>query len=240
MRYNNIADRNEALIVTTSWDDGQRIDIHLARLLAKYNIKGTFYITKSYRDPLTESEIKEIDSIYEIGAHTLNHVDLSRESFSTAIFEINASKKYIENIIGHNINMFCYPYGRFNEGVKNIVRDAGFIGGRTCDHQHNVLHADPFEWGITLHASNGSPLTTFRICVINRLSIRSLIDWEIRAKELFDHFLGSGGIYHLWGHASEFEERDEWDKLERLLEYISNRDGVRYMANGEILDKGYY
>ncbi len=30
------------------------------------------------------------------------------------------------------------------------------------------------------------------------------------------------------------EQPDLWDKLERVLSYISNRDGVRYMTNGEI------
>ena len=32
-------------IVTTSWDDGHKLDLKLAALLKKYNIKGTFYIS---------------------------------------------------------------------------------------------------------------------------------------------------------------------------------------------------
>ena len=226
------------LIVTTSWDDGQKIDLKLAKLLTKYNVKGTFYITKSYRNPLEKQDVVEIiDKEHEIGAHTLNHVDLTGIPISEATREIEGSKEYIEELIGHDIKMFCYPLGQYNEEIKMVVKDAGFIGARTCNHGDFGLPNDLYEWQITLHASNGSPLMTFNIWRFNRLSMRSLIDWEIRAKELFDLAFKKGGVYHLWGHVSEIEKKDEWDKLERVFEYISNREGVRYMTNGEVLER---
>ena len=222
------------LIVTTSWDDGQKIDFKLAKLLTRYNIKGTFYITKSYCDPLEKQDVVEIDQEHEIGAHTLNHVDLTKISISEARREIEGSKEYIEELIGHKIKMFCYPWGEYNNEIENIVKDAGFIGARTCNHGDFGLPKDPNEWHITLHASNGSPRMTFKIWRINHLSIRSLIDWEIRAKELFDLAREKGGVYHLWGHGSEFEEKNVLDKLERVFKYISNREGVKYVTNGKV------
>ena len=225
------------LVVTTSWDDGQKTDLKLSKLLRKYGIKGTFYITPSYRDPLEKQDVIEIDKGHEIGAHTLNHVDLTAIPISEAKREIEGSKEYIEELIGHEIKMFCYPYGRYNEDIKRVLKDAGFIGARTCNHGDFSMLNDPYEWQITLHASNGSPRMTFTIWRINHLSVRSLIDWEIRANELFDLALEKGGVYHLWGHGYEYEERTEWDKLECVLEYISNRDGVRYMTNGEVMEK---
>ena len=42
-------------------------------------------------------------------------------------------------------------------------------------------------------------------------------------------------FFHLWGHAIEFEKFKEWDKLERFLDYISNRKNVSYKTNGEII-----
>ena len=38
------------LIVTTSWDDGSRLDLKLAELLEKYGISGTFYVPKTEDD----------------------------------------------------------------------------------------------------------------------------------------------------------------------------------------------
>jgi hypothetical protein len=48
--------------------------------------------------------------------------------------------------------------------------------------------------------------------------------------------LEKGGIYHIYGHSAEFESNNEWDKLERVLAYISNREGVNYKTNGEIFE----
>ena len=232
----NKGKKHKILIVTTSWDDGQKIDLKLSELLTKYGVKGTFYITKSYRDPLEKRDVIEINRDHEIGAHTLSHVDLPDIPLSEAKREIEGSKEYIEELVGHNIKMFCYPFGRYNKEIKNIVKDAGFIGARTCIHGDFGMPRDPYEWQITLHASNGSPLMTFKIWRINCLSIKSLLDWETRAKELFDLALERGGIYHLWGHGYEYEKRNERDKLERVFKYISNREGVRYIANGRILE----
>ena len=230
------------LIVTTSWDDGSVSDIKLSSLLEKYSLKATFYITKSYKcleKPLTSGEIIELGKKHEIGAHTLTHLDLDTISIESAKDEILGSKEYLENLLDREIRMFCYPRGRYNDEIIRLVKKAGFIGARTCNHADFDRPKDPFKWQITLHASNGSPLMTFKIWKINRLSIKSLLDWEIRAKELFDLALEKGGIYHLWGHASEIEEKDEWDKLERVFKYISNRERVTYMTNGEVL-RGLY
>ena len=230
------------LIVTTSWDDGSVSDIKLSNLLEKYSLKATFYITKSYRyleRPLTSREIIELGNKHEMGAHTLIHPDLDKISNESANDEILGSKEYLENLLDCDVRMFCYPRGRYNDEIIRMVKKAGFIGARTCSHGDFNMPNDPYKWQITLHTSNGSPLTTFGIWRINRLSIRSLMDWEIRAKELFDLALKKGGVYHLWGHASEFEKKDEWDKLERVFRYISNRGGVQYMTNGEILEGLY-
>lgn len=225
---------NNGVIVTTSWDDGQKIDIKVANLLDKYGLKGTFYVTKNYRDPLEKEQILELDKCHEIGAHTLNHVDLLNVPLLEAKKEIIGSKSYIESIIGHYPDMFCYPWGRYNDRIKKILTDAGFIAARTCKHGGFNKPNDVNEWQITLHASNGSPRITIGLCVTNHLSINSLVDWEIRAKELFNLALRNGGVYHLWGHGDEFEKKNEWQKLERVLEHISNVDGVRYMTNGMI------
>jgi peptidoglycan/xylan/chitin deacetylase (PgdA/CDA1 family) len=225
----------EDLIVTTSWDDGQKTDIKLAKLLTKYDVKGTFYITKSYRDPLEKQDIIDLDIEHEIGAHTLNHVDLLNIPISEAKREIEGSKTYVEELIGHDIKMFCFPWGQYNEGIKKIVKDAGFIAARTCKPGDFDVPEDPYEWHITLHASNASPSLTFRIWRMNSISTKSLIDWEVRAKLLFNLALERGGIYHLWGHSYEIDEKTEWDKLERVLKYISNRLKVKYLTNGETL-----
>jgi peptidoglycan/xylan/chitin deacetylase (PgdA/CDA1 family) len=223
-------------IVTTSWDDGHRLDLKLASLLDKYRIKGTFYISPFYlRDRLTEDEIREISKHHEIGAHTLTHPDLISISINEAVKEIKGSKLYLERILEYDVDMFCYPKGKYNQKIKELVKKIGFLGARTCESRIFEFPKDPYEWGITLHSSNGSPLTTLKICVKTGISVKAYMDWELRAKLLFDQFVNKGGIYHLWGHSWEIERNNEWQKLERVLQYISNKPYVKYMTNGEII-----
>jgi len=223
-------------IVTTSWDDGHKLDLKLAKLLEKYNIKGTFYVSPFYlENKLTREEIKELSEYHEIGAHTLTHVDLTSIPIEKAEKEIKGSKIYLEKLLGAKISMFCYPKGKYDQRIKEIVKKNGFLGARTCNGGNFEFPKDPYEWRITLHASNGSPLMTLKIYIKTRISIKAFMDWELRAKLLFDQFINKGGVYHLWGHSWEIERNNEWQKLERVLQYISNRPYVKYKTNGEIV-----
>jgi hypothetical protein len=127
--------------------------------------------------------------------------------------------------------MFCYPNGKYNQKVKEIVEKSGFLGARTCHLGNCDLPKDPYELKITLHASNSSPLMTLRTWIRSKISVRALLDWEYRAKILFDQFLESGGIYHIYGHSWEIDKNNEWKKLERVLQYISFRKCVKYETN---------
>ena len=223
------------LIVTTSWDDGSKLDLKLAEILGRHGIKGTFYVPRNYLgNPLEKNDIVMLDKGHEVGSHTLSHMDLTKIALPEADVEIRNSKSYLEDLLGHEVVIFAYPKGRYNEDIKKLVKDCGFIVGRTCKHGGFNFPEDPYEWQITLHASNGSPLTSLSIWWRNDLSANSLLDWGRRAKLLFDLALAKGGVYHLWGHSWELEGKNEWQKLEMVLAYISHRDGVRYMTNGEI------
>lgn len=226
------------LIVTTSWDDGTASDIKLAQLIEKYSLKATFYVTKSYtylEDTLAIDDVIELDEKHEIGAHTLTHPDLDKISIEKATDEIVDSKEYLKSILGHNVEMFCYPRGKYNNQIISIVKNAGFLGARTCDIDNFCGNDKTHQCTVTLQASNGSPLQTLSLCLSNRLSMKSVMNWDVRAKELFDHYSEIGGVYHLWGHAAEISKNNEWDKLEGVFQYIANRPNVKYLTNGDVL-----
>ena len=227
------------LIVTTSWDDGSILDLKLGELLTKYGIKGTFYIPRFSKriTPMQKIDLVELSAKHEIGAHTLNHAHLTLIPPSEAKTEIEGSKSYLEDITGKKINMFCYPFGEFNGDTKQIIKAAGFIGARTVRFNGLKNIPDPYEFGITTAASNHQSDESGEIAKYSQaVSIKSLSDWEVKAKILFDLALEEGGIWHLWGHSWEIGDRNDWDKLERVLNYISHRPGVIYTSNGETLD----
>src|SRR5690349_264179 len=66
--------RVKSVVLTTSWDDGHRSDLRLARMLSEYGLKATFYISPQNHefagsDLLTPQEIRDLSCDFEIGAH---------------------------------------------------------------------------------------------------------------------------------------------------------------------------
>lgn len=64
----------------------------------------------------------------EFGSHTLTHPDLTKIPEEKIREEIINSKKLIEDKTGREILYFCYPFGRFNQKVIEIVKEAGYKG----------------------------------------------------------------------------------------------------------------
>ena len=65
-----------------------------------------------------------------------------------------------------------------------------------------------------------------------RASWRGAGDWVALGKRLFDRVLREGGVWHLFGHSWEIEQRGLWDGLAELTRYVARRPGVTYLTNG--------
>ena len=70
---------------------------------------------------LSSSEVKEwAQRGFEIGAHTVNHVDLGKCPRETARAEIVDCGLHLQNLTGQTVQFFSFPFG----GVGNISSDA--------------------------------------------------------------------------------------------------------------------
>lgn len=68
-----------------------------------------------------------------IGSHTLTHPWLTRLPPALAREEIAASRKKLEDQFGVAVEHFCYPYGDWNEAVRDLVAGAGYRTACTTD-----------------------------------------------------------------------------------------------------------
>lgn len=77
---------------------------------------------------LSWEEIAELDChpLVTIGVHTHTHPVLTRRAPWTAYREMKKSKRKIEELLGHKVHHFSYPYGRNNVLVRLLARLAGF------------------------------------------------------------------------------------------------------------------
>ena len=239
--------------ITTSWDDGDVLDVRLSNLLTRYRIRGTFYVSKNYRpNRLTEEHIRDIATYHEIGAHTLTHPDLRTLKENQLNEEILGSKQWLENVIHSQVTTFCYPKGFYNDSAISAVQNAGFVGARTTKLGGGTLPEHPYLIDTTIQVypfpfRKISPTRyypgkiiepyTQRAKALHSLGVPyfSMYSWLSTAKATFDSILSKQGVYHLWGHSWEIEKYGMWDDLEKLLQYIGNRENCSYITNAELL-----
>lgn len=231
----------KTIMLTTSWDDGHRDDIRLARMLKEHGIKGTFYVCPrdrefTHQDLLTPQEIKNISSDFEIGAHTLTHPRLPEISKGQAEEEIFGSKAVLEEIAGKKVVTFCYPYGSYAKAHLQLVKDAGYRYARTVT-RYQFGFTNPYEAGTSIHAYSHGWFDLWRISHFAKFrpaEALRYIEWDVLACAMFDRVIREGGTYHLWGHSWEIDKYNGWDRLERVFRYISGHPQVKYVANGEL------
>lgn len=232
-----------ACIVTTSWDDGDIRDTRLADLLDKYNIKGTFYLSRDYRRPrVSDAAIREIAKRHEIGAHTLSHPNLTEIERDVKQEEIQGGKKWLEDVLGKPIDTFCYPGGQSDDETIAAVKEAGFISGRTTKAPVVGEPFDPYRFGVSMTLfpypftiSEKIGTVTYRTLGFEPWHLHAAL--EKRALELFEHARKENGIFHLYGHSWANTKYGLWPVLERILCAIGGSKDCEYLTNGEVIKR---
>ena len=82
---------------------------------------------------------------HAIGSHTLTHPRLTQLSQSAAREEIFASRKRLEDEFAIAVPHFCYPFGDWNERVRDLVMEAGYQTACTTIPGVNTARTNPFE-----------------------------------------------------------------------------------------------
>lgn len=220
------------MILTTSWDDGDALDGRVADLLDRHGLRGTFYMTRNHRPhPLSARGIRAIARRHEIGAHTLNHPDLTRLSRRDKRDEIEGGRKWLEDIIGSAVPMFCYPFGRFDADAKSCVAEAGFQGARTIRQFALAPGLDPFAMPTTLQVHPAtlrrSNLRDFARFVLAPARERQSIlrsacsGWSSLGASIA---IGTSpsDLFHLWGHSWEVDQLGMWQELDAFLRLLAS------------------
>jgi len=231
--------------VTISIDDGDVSDFRTAELLNKYELQATFYIParNSERPVMSASQVRELSANFEVGAHTLNHTRLKSLPDDQAWMEISEGKKWLEDTIGKPAVSFCYPRGKFNASTPELVKRAGFLGGRTCLFNLHGFPRNPFLWGVSTHAYSHSKAIQLRHALLERnftgvLNFARTYNWSTDWQQHFlyglAHVERRGGIAHLYLHSWEIDELGQWEQLEAVFAAISRQRCISKVTNGAL------
>ena len=235
-------------IVTTSWDDGDPKDLRVAEMLQSRGLRGTFYIPlMGYdgRPTLDAPDLRMLSSQgFEIGAHGVSHHVLPKFYGKELNREVSICKRRLQDILGDEVRMFCYPKGRYSNHVIRALEKAGYAGARTTEMLSCRIDMNPYRIATTLEACPHKSADYLRNFA-RALNVRGALDWAVRfrhaknwvamAMETFDQVLRTGGIWHLYGHSWIVEESNHWDDLGEVLDYVSRKEGVSYIPNRGIL-----
>jgi peptidoglycan/xylan/chitin deacetylase (PgdA/CDA1 family) len=219
-------------IVTLSFDDGDPRDLEIARLLKKYDLPATFYVPITNvegRETLTPDQIVQLSEMgFEIGAHGYHHYYLDRIPASEVFGEIKSGKERLEQILGRNVSCFCYPGGKIPSAAVAAVRQLGFEYARTVRECRFTVRdpllaptTNPIGKHCRRHyireALLSQDLAYIMFFFKHRLWDKNWHDYSLAN---LDYAMAIGGIWHIWGHAFEIDDQNEWANLERIFAKI--------------------
>lgn len=91
--------------------------------LFKLKIPATFYII-THKHPWSmclKYAKKIVDMKHEVGSHGAYHANLIMTSDDKLLFEVEESKRALEEVTGQEVAGFAYPYGPYSSKVISVV-----------------------------------------------------------------------------------------------------------------------
>ncbi len=219
---------------TLSYDDGVVQDRRLAQLLRERGVRCTFNLGSGllgHEDvggfpgkpeldisKVRPEELSEVYAGHEIAGHGLYHSSLDSIGAPLAMYEITEDKRRLEALTGRPLRMFAYPFGMYNDTVKEQLRLAGYQGARTIRSTHAFSIPDDFlAWDPTCHHNDP--------------------DLMKLAQQFLDGFEAFPMLFYVWGHAYEFDDNHNWNVIEALADFLAQHaEKIWFATNGEVLE----
>lgn len=217
--------------LTFSYDDAVEQDIRLVEIFRKHGLKATFNINGGKFSPegtvhpegkihrrMTAKQVRETytEDVCEVACHAYSHPVLTDYDPALVTYQVMQDRLVLEKLFDRQIHGMAYPHGRVNDMVVNVLKNTGIWYCRT------IVSTEKFEmptdWLLlpaTCHHDNP------------------------RLMELADKFLAPPTkfrpqLFYVWGHAYEFEQKDNWHVIENFAEKMSGKDDIWYCTNMEL------
>ena len=159
LRFINFEEPLPEKAVAITIDDGYRSLYDLGYpILKQHNFKATLFIYTDFigKSPnaLTWEQLRELSEAgFEVGAHTISHVDLTRKRkgeneaayLHRVRWELRLPRQLITQHLQQEPVWLAYPYGRLNDLVISMAQEEGYCGGVTVNRGSTPSFVDPFR-----------------------------------------------------------------------------------------------
>ena len=220
--------REKAL--TLSYDDAVLQDIRLLEIMNANGIKGTFNLNSGYlggeghlireghyvqHNKVAPEKVASVYAGHEVAVHTVTHPNLCNLPDAQVLDEVLTDRRNLEALVGYPVRGMAYPSGRVDQRVIDLMKGCGIVFARGVDttKKFSIPPKDTWlNWECSCH------------------------HWEL--EPLIDPFLHGKGLKLLsvWGHAYEFDQRDDWEVIEDQLGRLGGHEDVWYATNIEVFD----
>ena len=225
--------------LTLSYDDGSSHDMRFLETINKYGLKCTFNLVGDSvakdAGTMNNEYIREniLGKGHEVATHGYFHraQDLIRPI--EGIKEVYDSRVALEKEFGMIIRGMAFP----DRGINRIERPETFARIRSylseldiayCrtlggDNDSFALPDDFLCWMPTAHHDNPK--------------IFEYIE-KFTSMDVDNMYCASRGpkLFYIWGHSFEFENKGNWEHLDRICASLSGFDDVWYATNIEICE----
>ncbi|MDB5085437.1 MAG: polysaccharide deacetylase [Bacilli bacterium] len=129
--------------IIVSLDDGYADNYTNAfPVLQKYNQKATIFMVTGFAaqtinqmNHLDWDQLREMQNsgVIDIQSHSVHHLDMTQLSDEQLKHEVVDSKAELEKKLGKPVTIFCYPFGAYNDKVKKMLKDSGYLFAATTN-----------------------------------------------------------------------------------------------------------
>ncbi len=227
------------VLFTTSWDDGDPLDVRIADMLEEFGFVGTFYASTGPggRRQINDEDLTRIGSKHELGVHGQTHTIFPELPRSKLADEIRWAVEEMARFgnVGHVV---APPRGKINAATRRFIGRLGFAVRTGALVGSKAVKGNSLEPTFQLYPHTWK--TIIRNCVYRRrVPIATLIPAlagkgspEYRFRQLLLAAARRQRYVHVWGHAADIERLNLWDPLRCLLRTAADL-GLTPVSNSE-------
>jgi peptidoglycan-N-acetylglucosamine deacetylase len=221
---------------------GPRLGVpRILALLRKYDLKASFYFPgiTAERHPYAVDAI--VAEGHEIGVHGYTHDRPDSFEVEREREELTKAKEILERMSGQQMRGYISPAWEYSLNTVSLLQEHGFEFACDAMDEDVPYYLDPDTGFLELPINwtiDDAPLYWFNL--LPPLNYGAPYAEPSRVLELwtseFDALYDEGAYFHLTMHPFLTGRGARVRTLERLIQYILLRPGIRFCTTGEVAD----